>query len=177
MLIDIETQPGSLTPPFNPRKVEELMIAALAAGGFTIPPILPPTVDEGNTLLNVTVESGTYDETQTAEIVAILNAVCIDPTRNDLTEEQVEEADLQAKIDAMVADIGAITDVGGLHDQLLANAAWNALTTDAQADVLRGVLRANGIDYHDIVLDLLRSVRYLLRMEKKRQSGVFSLTE
>lgn len=177
-IMDIDST-VTLAQPFNPPKVEELTTAALIVGGYTFPPLMPVSVSEGNTLLNVQVESGTYNQTQIDDIVSILNVVCVDPTRNDLTEEQIEQAQLEARIEAMIADLAAITDTGGLDDQLLTNVAWNALTADAQADILRGLYRAGAgnIDYRDIILDLLRSTRYLLRMEKKRQTGVFSLTE
>lgn len=156
-LIDIETQPESLTN-FNARKVEELATAALIAGGYTFPPILPVTISDENTLINITIESGTYNEIETADIIDILNGVCLDPTRNDLTEDQQELADLQNKLDNAIADIAIINDVpGGLKDQinaattglkdrLLTNAAWNAIPTTAagahqKADTIRLVLR------------------------------------
>lgn len=164
-----------LAMPYNPDKVNELAVAVATPLAVDIDIYIQPTTNTYATLISFAVTAGTAQNTVDA-IVAAMNAVCVDPTRNDPTEEQSEDAQLQARIDAMVADIGAVADPGGLHDQLLANAAWNALTADAQADVLRGVMRANGIDYHDIVLDLLRAVRYLLRQEKKRQTGVFSLT-
>lgn len=87
-LIDIETSPGSLTN-FNPPKVEELATAALISGGFTFPPILPVSISDGNDRISVTVEESAYNETQRANILSILNAVCTDPTRNQQTQTQI----------------------------------------------------------------------------------------
>src|SRR5690348_12698740 len=138
--IDIDGTPGSLVPPFNPDKLNELLVAALTAGGFTSPPLVVNEVGPENTLLNVSVPEGTYTAQQVAQIVAILNAVAADPTRNNLTEDQQEVADLQNKLNISKADIDIINAVpGGLKDQinaantglkdrLLTNVAWSALT-------------------------------------------------
>lgn len=160
----------TIDPPFNPPKVEELEAAALSEGGFNPPECEVVPVSDGNQYLNVLVEVGFYSPEQIDEIVAILNAVCVDPTRDELTEEQQEAADLQNKLDNVVA---AITELGAINAALVA-ATFNDANpdTDSRIAALRGHLRNTVQD----LLDVARATRYLLRMEKKRQTGVFSLT-
>lgn len=79
----------TLEPPFNIEKLYELIEAGLTAGGFTIPPVIVPTITEADAVLYVFVPEGTYTQNQIDSIVAILNAVCVDPTRNQQTQAQV----------------------------------------------------------------------------------------
>lgn len=165
--IDID---GTVNPqPCNSPKVQELLATALAAGGFTIPPIVLKDVGPEDTVLSIGVEAGTYNEQQIAAIVAILDAVAADPTRNGLTDEQQEAADLQNKLNNVLA---AITELGTITDALEPTAftAANPQNADKIA-ALRGHLRNVSQD----LTKACRAVAYLLRLEKKRQTGVFKV--
>lgn len=174
MIISIDGTIGSLVQPFNPAKVFELMVSALTAAGYTFPPLSAVLPEPTNTTLTVSFEDGTYSQQQIGAMIAILDAVAADPTRNDPTEDQQEAIDLQNKLDNAIADIAVINAVpGGLKDQinavttglkdrLLTNAAWNALTTDAQADLLRQVQR----DTLTLVVDVLNVVLRGARADK-----------
>lgn len=161
----------TLVAPFNIDKLYELIRTHLTQGGFSFPPIEQPVIETNDASLRVLVPEGQYTQLQLDAIINALNLAAADPTRNDLTEDQVELAEINARIDFMTAGVGAINNTGGLNDQLLTNSAWNALSADAQADILRNLYRANqpALDYRDILVEVLKSVKWLLKQEKKRQ--------
>lgn len=155
-MIDINST-EVLVLPFNVVKVDQLRTTALIAGGFTIPPIVPVIILSVDATISVQVPDGQYTQQEIDAIVSILNAVVLDPTRNDLTENQQEDNDLSNKLDHAKDDIDTINNPGGLRDQinatttglddrLLTNAVWNALPTNVagahqKADLLRQVLK------------------------------------
>lgn len=155
----VETSAGTLTPgDYKPDRVAELVNIALAALGLPIPPTAFIGVGDEDTLIAIMLPSPTQQQKDDA--LTALNAVCVDPTRNNLSSSEIDAADLAAELATIAdkitdanADIAAINDLGGLKDQinatttglidqLLTNAAWNALTADEQADILRTVLKA-----------------------------------
>lgn len=187
-IIDIDGTPGSLVPPFNPDKLNELLVAALATGGFTIPPLILSGVGSGNTLLNVSVPEGTYTPQQVTQIVAILNAVAADPTRNQLTQAQQDAADLAVElttintnIAALTADIALVNGPGGYKDQINAtttglkdqikNSVWNPLTNAQKVDLLHTVVQAMldiQIGQLNIDVDEAKSAKTSLKEAKTR---------
>lgn len=173
-----------LAQPFNPEKVGELSVAALTGVGLTDAWIFEITA--ANSLITFAVPQDTAQNV-IDNAIAALNAVCIDPTRNQLTEDQKDDASVAAKIVSAKANkalikgpedangqqtgpglkdkINGNTTLGvtGLKDRLLTNAAWNALTTAQKLDVLRdnqrGVGGATPFDGHlDITFAILNII-------------------
>ena len=151
---EVMTDVNSLVLPFNPERVAELVNLQ-----FTIPPVAFAPVGAEDTRLIIGLPNP-VTQADIDDALAKLNAICVDPTRNDPTAEQQEAEDLAAElasiqgyIDDANTDIGAINDPGGLRDQinadttglidqLLTNAAWNLTPVDDQADILRTVVKA-----------------------------------
>lgn len=75
-----------LEPPFNPPKVGELGVAALTAAAIT--DIWLFEVDGGSTRISFALPQGTGQSIVNAAMSA-LNAVCVDPTRNEQTQAQI----------------------------------------------------------------------------------------
>lgn len=138
---------------YNPAKINELAVAAVSPFAVTFDVYIQPTTNDEAELISFAVPSGTA-QTAVNAIIAALDAVCVNPARNELTEEQTEAAQLQNKIDNAVADIATLTN----------DTTWGAMSNAQKIEALRA------IELHNT-----RSVRYLLRQEKKRQTGVFSL--
>ncbi len=176
---EVSPAPGTLAAPFNADKVAELVNAGMAAIGRSIPPV----AYLGTEPLDTTVSIGLPNPVTQADIdaaMAQLVAVCNDPTRNDLTAEQQAELDLaaelaaiQAKIDADTADIALITtaspDALALtgYKAAFASAAYNALS---DVDKFR-LLRMTVLAILNILLDMLKAQRYVLRTIKKDKTG------
>lgn len=165
---------------FNPDRVAELVNAAFIVGPDGVGYLGTGPED---TLVEVYLPPSAAQDEIDAAIVR-LNAICIDPTRNDLTAEQQEAADLatelaqiQTRIDAVAADIivdtgdnSAVPPTTGLKGTLQA-ANWNTLT-DPQKIAL---LRTNQQAIINNQLDLLRLVRYLLRQTKQDKTGISTM--
>ncbi len=98
----VETVYGSLGAPYNPDKVAELVNAQ-----FSIPPVGYMGCGPEDTLIAVYLPNPVTPE-EIAAALAKLNAICTDPTRNNLTAEQqeaaenaVQEAVIRAHLDAL----------------------------------------------------------------------------
>lgn len=163
----------ALVPPFNIDKMYELVQTGITQGGFTIPPVEMTTIYLGDESIYVLVPDE-YTQQQIDSIVTILNAVVVDPTRNDLTDDQQEAADLANKLANAIADIGVITDVPGglkdqinatttgLKDQLLTLTAFNALSAADRDRLLRSVL----LDTLKLIVDHLNVTTHGARADK-----------
>jgi hypothetical protein len=138
-------------------------------------------------MLNVSVTDGFYSPEQIAQIVAILDAVAADPTRNDLTEEQEEQqdiGDIESQLVAVRADrnlirgprVNKVQTGPGLKDHVkgtfgqtgieppLVKATFNALPDNpAKIEALRFALMGgtvNGVVQKgliDVVMGILNS--------------------
>lgn len=175
----IMTDYGSLQLPYNPEKVAELVNAQ-----FSIPPIAFAPIGPDDTRLSIGLPAGATQADIDAALLK-LNAICADPTRNDLTADQQAAADLaaelaaiQTRIDAMAADIivdagdaNAVPPTTGLKGTLQA-ANWNSLTDAQKIALLRTDMQA----MINNQLDLLRAVRYLLRQVKQDKTGISTLS-
>lgn len=173
-----ETVPDSLQKPFNPDRVAELVNAQ-----FLIPPTMFRGIGADDTLLSV----GLPNPVTQADIdaaIAKLNAVCVDPTRGDLTADQQEAQDM-GDIDAQIVDIRADRDLlrgkrvnrvqttAGDRDHVnggtfgltgikppMVKATFDALASDrARLEALRFALMGNASQKGivDILLDLIDS--------------------
>lgn len=108
-----------------------------------------------------------------ADILSYLNDNAADMWRQileagfiPLTPEQLadiqDELLTQQRIDDITADVNAINGTGGLKNQL-ANSVWNPLTNAQKIELLRTVIQA----LFPILIDLLKSVKMLLKWKKK----------
>ncbi len=82
----VETGYGSLVQPFNPDKVAELINAQ-----FTIPPVAFLGVFSSDVLIGIGLPNPVTQQEIDAAL-AKLNAICTEPTRNNLTADQQEAA-------------------------------------------------------------------------------------
>ncbi len=175
---EVMTGEGTLVQPFNPERVAELVNLV-----FTIPPIAFASVDSTDSRLIIGLPNPVTQEQIDVALVK-LNAICVDPTRNDLTEDQIDNASVAAKLQAARTNRdtvrgpftnGVQTAAGlkdhltgntafsislGWSDQLLTNSGWNALTADDQTDILRKVLKGAGGQKG--VLDILLPILNIL---------------
>lgn len=148
----VATAVGTLTPgDFNPDRVAEMVNTQLATAGSLIPPVAYLGCGPLDTLIDVALPNPASQQ-DIDTVLGILNGICTDPTRSQLTEEQEEDADLQAKLDLAKADITLIAGAGGLKEQittdvtgmdarLLAVADFNALSAADRDRLLRAVLK------------------------------------
>lgn len=92
--ISVETELGSLHD-YNPDQV-----ALLVNAQFSIPPVAYAGTGPNDSRLSIALPSPSQQEIDDA--LSTLNAICNDPTRNDLTPDQAETAAIQAHLDALV---------------------------------------------------------------------------
>lgn len=87
----MQLESAVIVPPYNRRRLEELLADALTQAGFLPPMCTPNSMGDENTVLDLEIFDGVYTTEQIAQIQAILEAVAVDPRRNGLPSAQVRE--------------------------------------------------------------------------------------
>ncbi len=146
--IDI-TSTEVLVPPYNILKVNELRINALIQGGYTIPPVVPIEIMDGDENISVQAPEGEYTQQQINAIVAILNAVALDPTRNNQTQAQTNAAyvALNLQYEEVFKAASNLLETGIMGLPLVINAAFVTAYRNVLSDAVAALAPLAGTPF------------------------------